>query len=181
MATSCDQAVFKGVKTFKNEWAEKYDESVFKVDIDPGNRPRLWLPVLCWLSMMLSEPRCWLSTCCVGKIPHFIYYDAAGAEITREKYEDKSAEEVAAVCEPCLPRTCSVGYVVLCCWRLLLLAAAASRDKCLAMRARMSVYFQMGAVASTMLARRCRFWPATASTPVQTIAVATTSRRRSNH
>ena len=35
------QPVFKGVKTFKNEWASKYDESVFKVDIDPGPPPRL--------------------------------------------------------------------------------------------------------------------------------------------
>ena len=59
--------MFKGVKAFKNEWADRYDEAAFKVDIDPG------------------------------KIPHFIYYDAEGTEITREKYEDTSAEEVAEI------------------------------------------------------------------------------------
>ena len=41
----------KGAKTFKNEWASKYEETAFRVNVVSG------------------------------KIPYFIYYDADGTEV----------------------------------------------------------------------------------------------------
>lgn len=50
---------------FKNEWAQRYDPSKFRVNVVSG------------------------------KIPTFIYYDAAGTELERVALDDKTAEELS--------------------------------------------------------------------------------------
>lgn len=52
---------------FKNEWAQRYDPSKFRVNVVSG------------------------------KIPTFIYYDAAGTELERVALDDKTAEQLSEV------------------------------------------------------------------------------------
>ena len=62
---------------FKNEWAQRYDPSKFRVNVVSG------------------------------KIPTFIYYDAAGTELQRVALDDKTAEELSEV-------RCFVDFSVCC-------------------------------------------------------------------
>lgn len=52
---------------FKNEWAQRYEPSKFRVNVVSG------------------------------KIPTFIYYDEAGTELERVALDDKTAEELSQV------------------------------------------------------------------------------------
>ena len=56
------------ISRFKNEWAQRYDSSKFRVNVVSG------------------------------KIPTFIYYDAAGTELERVALDEKTAEELSEVC-----------------------------------------------------------------------------------